>query len=219
MLKALTFFALLACSLPAQAALNWANTVHKEKATLEDTETVARFRFTNSGKNTVKITSIHSSCGCTTADLEKRVYAPGESGEIEAVFIYGTRTGKEHKVITVVEEENGDERSTMLEIFVEIPESVSFKPMIQYWKIGSQADARPIVVTLAEGFAGKPVSARMYSEKTNFSVSQPVKMPDGTYHVTVTPLSTDETLTEAGEILIQVEGNNDRKLMFYVSVR
>ena len=52
-------------------------------------------------QSALKIQNVKTSCGCTTTALAKTEYAPGESGEIEAKFIFAGRTGKQEKAITV----------------------------------------------------------------------------------------------------------------------
>ncbi|MEM7228380.1 MAG: DUF1573 domain-containing protein, partial [Planctomycetota bacterium] len=46
-------------------------------------ETITTFKFSNVGTDTLVIDQIKPSCGCTTTQLEKMVYEPGESAEIE----------------------------------------------------------------------------------------------------------------------------------------
>lgn len=41
------------------------------------------FAFRNTGSERVEITDLRASCGCLTPHLDKRVYAPGESGAIQ----------------------------------------------------------------------------------------------------------------------------------------
>jgi hypothetical protein len=62
---------------------------------------VARYKFTNTGSTPIKIQSVLTSCGCTTAALSKTDYAPGESGEIAANFVFGGHTGRQTKSIMV----------------------------------------------------------------------------------------------------------------------
>jgi len=83
-----------------QGALTW-NTERIDLTTKPgDKEAVGLFRFENNSQKTVTITSVQPSCGCTTAALEKRIYAPGEKGEIKAVFTLGDRVG--HKRMFVI---------------------------------------------------------------------------------------------------------------------
>ncbi len=64
----------------------------------EQTEVKADFAFKNTGDHSVTITGAQPSCGCTTAGLGKKTYAPGESGEIDAVFHPAERTGLQEKI-------------------------------------------------------------------------------------------------------------------------
>jgi hypothetical protein len=43
---------------------------------------VYRFPFTNRGPGVVEITSLRASCGCMTPRLDRRIYQPGEQGEL-----------------------------------------------------------------------------------------------------------------------------------------
>jgi hypothetical protein len=44
------------------------------------------FKFTNSGQDTLEITSVRPTCGCTTAPLSSNRIAPGEMATIKAIF-------------------------------------------------------------------------------------------------------------------------------------
>ncbi|MCF8335857.1 MAG: DUF1573 domain-containing protein, partial [Bacteroidales bacterium] len=57
------------------------------------------FRFKNTGKSNLKIRKLRSTCGCTTAELDKKVIAPGESSSFKAIFHTGEREGHQHKSI------------------------------------------------------------------------------------------------------------------------
>ena len=83
----------IACAGPARAALTWETTAADLHPVLTDKTAVAHFKYKNTGDKPVKITSVHPSCGCTTAALAKDVVAPNESGEITATFNIGDRYG------------------------------------------------------------------------------------------------------------------------------
>jgi len=44
------------------------------------------FKFTNAGRDTLKITNIRSTCGCAVARLERQEYAPGEPGTLKVTY-------------------------------------------------------------------------------------------------------------------------------------
>ena len=90
--------------------LTWESTSISHEAAPQDGEYKAGYSFTNESDQVVTIESVRSSCGCTVPELKKRDYAPGESGTIEAVFSFGTRTGLQRKTISVVTDEAGSDR-------------------------------------------------------------------------------------------------------------
>ncbi len=94
---------------PAQAALTWETTEVDLHPGLSDKTAVAHFKYKNTGDKPVKITSVHPSCGCTTAALAKDVVGPNESGEITATFNIGDRSGVQMKSIAV-RTDDADER-------------------------------------------------------------------------------------------------------------
>lgn len=47
---------------------------------------IGAFKFQNVGSETLTIRQVKPGCGCTTLTLDKKVYEPGEEGEIEVVF-------------------------------------------------------------------------------------------------------------------------------------
>jgi len=53
-----------------------------------------RFRLYSSGQDTLRITNVRTSCGCTQAPLDKKVVPPGDSTEVEVVFNTGQYSGK-----------------------------------------------------------------------------------------------------------------------------
>jgi hypothetical protein len=60
-----------------------------------------QFTFTNMGAETIVITNVTSSCGCTTPAWSKEPVKPGEKGYIKAVYNPYNRPGAFHKTITV----------------------------------------------------------------------------------------------------------------------
>ena len=83
------------------ADLQWQSREFFEVASPESTQAVARYTFRNTGQKPVEIVSVSSSCGCTVAKPDKTLYQPGEAGQIEATFVFGSRTGDQRKTITV----------------------------------------------------------------------------------------------------------------------
>lgn len=60
------------------------------------------YKFTNTGKANLIISSAKGSCGCTVPDWPREPIKPGESGEIKVVFNSDGKSGKQHKKVSVV---------------------------------------------------------------------------------------------------------------------
>jgi hypothetical protein len=60
------------------------------------------FKFKNTGKSTLKIRKISTSCGCTTIDPKDKEIKPGESSSIKAIFNSAGKYGTQNKSITIV---------------------------------------------------------------------------------------------------------------------
>lgn len=120
--------------------LKWETTRIEETADIGDQFMAGVFRFENVGPDPVRITRIKSSCGCTTAELEKRLYLPGDTGEILATFEFEGRTGRQTKVIDVYVD--GDPDPIRLVLRTTIPRVLSIKPAIQTWALGSEPEAK-----------------------------------------------------------------------------
>ncbi|HEY8400994.1 MAG TPA: DUF1573 domain-containing protein [Cytophagaceae bacterium] len=78
----------------------------------EGTTATYEFEFTNVGKDTILLTDVKASCGCTTPYWTKDPIAPGGKGSIKASYSSAGRPGVFTKTITV--SSNATEPSKML---------------------------------------------------------------------------------------------------------
>ena len=60
--------------------------VYQFGTVLEGVVVTHTFVLTNNGDEALAITSVHTSCGCTTTDLAKKNLAPGESVNLDAIL-------------------------------------------------------------------------------------------------------------------------------------
>ncbi len=109
----------------------------------------ARFRFTNTGEDTVKITEVIPSCGCLKPRLAKREYLAGESGE----FILPVQTPNQnpgpHEYRVVVRYTDPKPRETTLTFRVTLPDKqlmVQPRSLI-FYQLGFGETKQKIVVT------------------------------------------------------------------------
>ena len=77
------------------------------------------FVVTNNGDDTLKISNVHASCGCTAALPDKKELLPSESTNIRVEFNSLGRTGNQLKYITVISNDK-DNPEFVLKFFGEV---------------------------------------------------------------------------------------------------
>ena len=91
------------------------------------------FNFTNTGKSTLIIERVQSTCGCTVPELEKKEYAPGEAGTVKVTFKAPSRKGSVTKHLYIISNDPETPRTELtikakVEVQVEIsPEAVDLR--------------------------------------------------------------------------------------------
>ncbi|MEM8736946.1 MAG: DUF1573 domain-containing protein [Planctomycetota bacterium] len=130
---------------PVSAAVTWSDKTLDLAVEPGAMELVGAFAFTNEGESAVTVTSIRSSCGCTAAALEKKVYGPGESGQITATFTLGDRVGKQVKKI-VVRTDDPATPVTTLTLRADIPRWAELSPRLVMWRADEALDAKTVEV-------------------------------------------------------------------------
>jgi hypothetical protein len=93
------------------------------------TKNSCEFKFTNTGQGLLKITNVKSTCGCTVAQLDKKEYAPGESGTIKATYTAPNTTTATQKSIYVLSNDkaNPNVRLTIKAEVVQIVQALPAK--------------------------------------------------------------------------------------------
>ncbi len=82
------------------------------------------FKFTNSGKSELIITSAKASCGCTIPEWPKEPIMPGKSGEIKVKFNSKRKPNLQNKQITLVTNTDNGKEIVRIKAMV-IPEKKS----------------------------------------------------------------------------------------------
>lgn len=173
----------------AAAQLQWEHRVLEVRPDILATNATARFVFRNAGNTTVKISAISTSCGCTTANLEERTYAPGAKGEVMAIFRIGERIGQQEARISVESNASGEPMS-VLTMRVFIPDVIHFgSPRYASWKIGDDPLAQSIHVDVHPSVKILKVG----SNNDFFSVRLKPVQPPREYVLSVTPKGTGQS--------------------------
>src|SRR5580704_14836752 len=217
--RPMALFALSLLFLPrlGAGALTWGkDRISTEVIQGEQAEVNAAFPFKNNGDHPVTITGVETSCGCTTAGLDKRTYATGESGEIAVVFHPAESTGLQEKYITVTTNEP-NQLPTQLLLEVNIKEYLTIEPRLLAWKLGekpseqlivvSALPSRPITELTAQGALAGVFETRIETVEKGQK-----------YHVYVKPVSIAARLSTAVTIQVKFGNNTERKTEVYVYV-
>ncbi len=173
--------------------LTWDTRKIELTAPAGDKEVVGVFHFVNSGSAPITITSVQPSCGCTTAELAKSTYAPGEKGEIKAIFTFGDRLGLQEKIIHVTTDQAPDKPEPLV-LRVTIPELFTYAPRMLMWQANETPNEKETVVSVLEPhkITGIEVKAVIPAEAT--TRLEPVA--GGTkYRLLVRPNTTGKAIT------------------------
>ncbi len=198
----LTLFFLMVSSL-ASAGLVFPDNRIQLKSTVSEDVIVAKYPFTNTSKETVTVVKMESSCGCTVPELEKKVYAPGESGVVVARFSVGDRQGEQRKTITVQTNEN----NYPLTLLVTLPERMQAVPRLVIFR---PADLEPKSIDL-KFMADTPIEVvSVESLEPKFSVETEIKEA-GTHFVVKVTATDDLKETVRGNIRVRTKGASGRE--------
>ncbi|MGE5341657.1 MAG: DUF1573 domain-containing protein [Candidatus Omnitrophota bacterium] len=103
-MKRLLILVLISClsvSVFAKIEMKFEKTIVDFGEAVSDQVMTIEFKFENTGDETLTIGNISTSCGCTLATLEKKVYNPGEKGTLQVKFDPKTINGPVTRAITV----------------------------------------------------------------------------------------------------------------------
>ena len=199
----LTLFAIfpfLFWNLNAWATLKWDQLRADLVAAPNEKSVEAVFGFVNEGQTTVTIEAVKSSCGCTTAALDKKIYAPGEKGELRARFDIGQRRGPQSKTISV--KIQNEPTPTILTLAVALAEPMKLKPALIVWKKSEVREPKVIALTAQPGQTVR--SVKITSSNPRIHATLETAKDAGSYAIMVTPEDTETagfaTLTIEAEL-------------------
>ena len=184
-MKRAAIFFLLGAS--AFAEMTWEEKEIKVEALPTQAAAEVKFSFRNSGSHLLKITSVKTSCGCTTAALEKSSYAPGESGTILVTFDFGNRRGPQEKTIVVQTDDRTAAETTLL-LTVNIPTVLEITPNFLSWRLGEESTPKTSIVKINPASGIRSLAVESSDEAVSATV-EPVK-PGLEYILRVTPANT-----------------------------
>jgi hypothetical protein len=198
----------------ARAALVWETTAADLHPAVSDKTAVAHFKYKNTGDKPIKITSVHPSCGCTTAALAKDVVEPNESGEITATFNIGDRSGVQNKTITVMTDDTPGQ-PTILKLTATIQQLLQVAPVFVYWPAGDVLNSKTINVNVGAEFPVKKLTVTSTDKAIATEVAPGPN--DKTFRITVTPTESGRPINAT--LKIEPDFPKETTKSFYVNVR
>jgi hypothetical protein len=117
--------------------------------------------------------------------LTQRTFAPGERGEIRAIYSIGERQGLNRSVISV---RSDDGALHMLSLNVEIPIAIQTLPRVLNWRVDEAPAPKTIALTIHPDLDLKVLGISTTDE--SFSVEIEPADERGHYRIQVTPSST-----------------------------
>jgi hypothetical protein len=105
-------------SSPDTAIISFSEYEHDFGKVTEGEKVACTFNFTNTGKGSLNITSVTTTCGCTVAKYDTKPISPGNNGSVEIVFDSSGKNGKQTKTITI--HSNGSKPVVLLKITGEV---------------------------------------------------------------------------------------------------
>ncbi len=205
-----------ACTIPACAQLRWEAREMEFHPTVADTNVVGRYVFRNMGDYPVQIDSVRTSCGCTTASLPKKLYAPAESGEITVTFDIGQRLGDQHKEIMVM---TNDPRESMvlLKMNIHIPEVLLFNPAFVFWNQDEAAESKMINIQIGIATNVHVIAVESNNEKLKPELMEVV--PGREYQIRVKPENTSEPVMATLVLRTDFPSEKPRSYNAFAAVR
>ena len=208
--RPIALFALSLCFLARldASSLAWGkDKISTEVIEGEQMEVKAAFPFKNTGDHSVTITGAQSSCGCTTAALDKKTYAPGESGQIAVVFHPADRTGMQEKYITVTTDEPNQPPVKLL-FEINIKQFLTVEPRLLAWKVGDKPLEQMVVLSGLPAYPIAEISAQDRPAGTCVTRIEVVEKGQK-YNVYMKPTSTTGRLNSV--VIIKAKLANDKE--------
>lgn len=125
-------------------------------------EARALFKVTNEGDETVRISRVKTSCGCTGSILDRKILDPDQSTEIIATFNKGKRRGINTNRLEVYVDDEPSPVAT-LRMTVSIPELIKSQPEIVYWNASTTKTPKTITLTLDDRYLNE-ISEIVYDQ-------------------------------------------------------
>lgn len=143
----LALVGLVSLPLPAFAHLKWETTEKTLKLDPTLEEATETFSVVNVGDKPVTVLSIKGTCGCTNADMDKKLLKPGDTATLTATMSTGVRI--ENKTVQVaVETDDPANSDVILSIVRDVSEAARVEPGSVTWEFDPEMSTKVVEVEL-----------------------------------------------------------------------
>jgi len=213
-LAAMLYFCMLAV---AAAALEFEKTEVSHSVDHGVDELTVSFPFKNAGGDPVRIVSIVSGCDCLVADAPEEAVAPGEAGEVTALFKVGAFLGKTKRELEVVMESNGRQTRQVLDVVMDIPRLFEVEPNALTWILGGESAPQVIDFKV---IGDEPISiVDVVSSQETFEVRVETVEEGRHYRLHVEPESTERAMMSLLQINTDSEYQKFRRHSSFATIR
>jgi len=174
---------------PGRGQITWENRQVDVRPGMLDTNVAVIFKFSNIGNQPLTLGNVKADCSCTVASVQKKVYAAGESGEIEAKYSIGNRMGLQQAQI-YVESDDPAQPISQLTMRVFISELVKVSPSFIYWLKGEEKAPKTIKLKVVHDSPIRIIGVSSTNDRL-FPQLKTIKAGEE-YEITVTPFDTIE---------------------------
>ncbi len=173
--------------------------------------------FKNIGNDSVKILKISTSCSCTKAESDKKIYQPNEEGKISGTFEIGDRTGFQSKKI-FIETDDKTNPKIVLNLNLTIPVLAEFRPKMLLWRKGANLETKTLHIDTAREYGAR--IQKVTCGNKNFKIDY-ISQKENTdsCDVQITPLSLNETSKTEVEIECITKNKELKIYKLYLLVR
>lgn len=200
----------------SHAALVWESKTIELKAEPGQSSATVEFAFRNDAEEVVEIVKVSTSCGCTTAKIDKKRFAPGEAGSITGKFDFGPREGMQTKLFRVVTS-NG--KHEILKLTVDIPILYTFQGKMFVWTVSSDND-KPRICQLLNQSSKAIHIASVKSSSPAFEATLEETRTGFEYELTITPKDVSRPARSVITITTEpIPGNKPRVYRLYAVIR
>ena len=165
------------------------------------------YYFTNTGSETLEITRVQPSCGCTTAgDFSKKV-EPGQTGNIPIQFNSGNFNGNVFKTITVSSSAKNSP-TTVLQLKGTIWKAVEFSPAYSVLTIPPDVQTATATVHITNNLEEPLTLLEPHSSNPAFSGELKTNLVGKGFELTITAKRPLNTGTMNGQIIMKTTSAN-----------